>query len=107
MSHAANEMGHGEGTLTRAAGLVTEARGDLGRLSGKLEAQVSGLQSQWAGAGGQAFFELHRAWTERQMVIVGALGELEASLASTEQDNISTDEAQSASYRSALGRLGG
>jgi len=107
MSHAANEMGQGEGTLTRAAGLVADAKADFDRLSGKLEGQIQGLQGKWAGQGGQAFFALHQAWTEKQQVIVGALNEFEASLTSTEKDNISTDEAQSANYHRTAGRLGG
>ncbi len=107
MSHGANEMGQGEGTLTKAAGLVADAKQDFDRLSGKLEGQIQGLQGKWAGAGGQAFFQLHRAWTEKQKVIVSALNEFEASLTSTERDNVSTDEAQSANYTRTAGRLGG
>lgn len=107
MSHSAHEMGQGEGTLTRAAGLVAHARQDFDRLSSKLDGQIQGLQGRWAGAGGQAFFALHRAWTEKQQVIVSALDEFEASLTSTEKDNIRTDEAQSANYTRTLGRLGG
>ena len=40
-------------------------------------------------------------------VIVSALNEFEASLTTTEKDNISTDEAQSANYQRTAGRLGG
>ena len=36
-----------------------------------------------------------------------ALNEFEASLTSTEKDNISTDDAQSANYNRTAGRLGG
>lgn len=107
MSHGANEMGQGEGTLTKAAGLVADAKQDFDRLSGKLDGQIRGLQGKWAGAGGQAFFTLHQAWTEKQKVIVNALNEFEGSLTSTEKDNISTDEAQSANYTRTAGRLGG
>ena len=107
MSHSANEMGQGEGALTRAAGLVADAKQDFDRLSSRLDGQIQGLQGRWAGAGGQAFFALHRAWTEKQQVIVNALNEFEASLTSTEKDNISTDEAQSANYTRTAGRLGG
>lgn len=106
MSYGTTEMGHGEGTLTRAAGLVAGARADFDRLSGRLEGQILGLQGRWVGAGGQAFFQLHRAWTDRQRVIVSALSEFEASLTSTQNDNTSTDEAQSAGYRRTAGRLG-
>lgn len=107
MSHGAHEMGQGEGTLTKAAGLVADAKQDFDRLSGKLDGQIRGLQGKWAGAGGQAFFTLHQAWTEKQKVIIGALNEFEASLTKTEKDNISTDEAQSANYARTAGRLGG
>ena len=107
MSHGANEMGQGEGTLTKAAGLVAERQAGLRPAQREARRADPGLQGKWAGAGGQAFFTLHQAWTEKQKVIVGALNEFEASLTSTEKDNISTDEAQSANYTRTAGRLGG
>ena len=103
---AAAEMGQGERTLTRAAGLVSDAKADFDALSKALEAQIQGLQGKWAGAGGSAFFALHQAWTEKQRVITNALNGFEASLTSTERDNMSTDEAQSADYNRVAGRLG-
>ena len=104
---SAAEMGQGEGTLTKAAGLVSDARADFDRLALQLDGQIQGLQGKWAGAGGSAFFGLHQAWQEKQKVIVSALNEFEASLTSTEKDNISTDDAQSANYTRTAGRLGG
>ena len=104
---ASNEMGMGEGTLTKAAQLVSGAKQDFDRMSGELEGQIADLRGKWAGAGGQAFFVLHQAWTEKQKVIVSALNEFEASLTRTEEDNISTDDAQMANYNRTAGRLGG
>ena len=104
---SAAEMGQGEGTLTKAAGLVSDAKADFDRLALQLDGQIQGLQGKWAGAGGSAFFGLHQAWQEKQKVIVSALNEFEASLTSTEKDNISTDDAQSANYTRTAGRLGG
>jgi WXG100 family type VII secretion target len=106
MSQGAPEMGQGEHTLTRAAGLVVEARQDFEGLSKALEGKIAGLQGKWAGAGGTAFFSLHQAWTEKQRVITNALNEFEASLSSTEKDNLNTDETQSSSYNRFAGRLG-
>ena len=40
-------------------------------------------------------------------MITNALNEFEASLTSTERDNLNTDEAQSANYNRFSGRLGG
>ena len=99
-------MGQGEQTLTRAAGMVAEARQDFDGYSRRLDGQIAGLRGAWSGAGGTAFFALHQAWTERQRVITDALSEFEASLRSTERDNTSTDQAQAASYHRAAGRLG-
>ncbi|QZY29331.1 WXG100 family type VII secretion target [Nocardioides coralli] len=104
---SSNEMGMGEGTLTKAAGLVAEAKQDFDRLSGKLEGQIAALQGKWAGAGGQAFFTLHRAWTEKQKVIVSALNEFEGALVGTEKDAMGTDDAQATNYSRNLNRLGG
>jgi WXG100 family type VII secretion target len=106
MSQGAPEMGQGEKTLTRAAGLVADAKSDFESMSRTLDGQIQGLQGKWAGAGGSAFFALHQAWTEKQTVITNALNEFEASLTSTERDNMSTDEAQSSSYNRFAGRLG-
>ena len=103
---SAAEMGQGEGTLSRAAGLVADARSDFDQISARLTGQIDGLRGRWAGAGGQAFFALHQAWTEKQRVIVSALNEFEASLTGTERDNLSTDQAQSATYQRTASRLG-
>lgn len=100
------EMMMGAGTLSRAAGLVAGARLDFDRMSSELEGRIAGLRGAWAGAGGQAFFLLHQAWTERQRVVVGALDRFETSLLGTERDVTATDDAQAAQlagYRSRLG----
>lgn len=102
---SSNEMGQGEGTLSRAAGMVAEARADFDRLSNKLEGQIQGLQGRWVGAGGSAFFQLHQAWTEKQRVIVSALNEFEQSLTSTERDNVNTDDTQMSNYNRNASRL--
>ncbi len=103
----APEMGQGEHTLTRAAGLVGEAKSDFDGFSRRLDTQIEGLRGRWAGAGGTAFFALHRAWAQRQATITSALDRFEASLRTTEKDNLGTDEAQSARYHRTAGRLGG
>lgn len=107
MSNGAPEMGQGERTLTRAAGLVGQAKQDFDALSKALDGQIAGLQGKWAGAGGTAFFTLHQAWTEKQAVITKALNEFVSSLTSTERDNFNTDDTQSANYNRFAGRLGG
>lgn len=107
MSHAAAEFGQGEKSLTRAATLVAEAKGDFDKLAQQLEDQINALKGRWVGQGGAAFFMLHQAWTEKQTVIVSALNEFEASLVSTEHLNVSTDETQSANYARTAGRLDG
>ena len=98
MSNSAPEVGQDENTLTKAAGMVADAKSDFDGLSRKLDGQIAGLKGKWAGAGGTAFFMLHRAWTEKQNVILKALNDFEISLTSTERDNLNTDEAQSANY---------
>lgn len=103
---SSSEMGMGEGTLNRAAQLVAGAKQDFDRLSGELEGQIAGLQGKWAGQGGQAFFALHRAWTEKQRIIVGALNEFEASLVGTEKDVRTTDDTQAGNFTTYQSRLG-
>lgn len=102
-----DDYGQGERTLSQAATLVSAAKVDFDRLSGTLEDNIAALRGKWAGAGGQAFFVLHQAWTEKQKVIVSALNEFETSLQTTERDNISTDDTQSSNYHRVSGRLDG
>lgn len=102
----APEFGQGDGTLSRAAGLVAEARQDFTTLSQRLEGQVAAVHGQWGGRGAQAFFLLHRAWTEKQTQVVRALDDFESSLRRTEADNTDTDEAQGSSYQALVQRLG-
>ena len=102
----APEFGQGEGTLTRAAGLVSDAKADFTTISGRLTDQIAAVQGRWGGQGATAFFALHQAWTEKQEIIVSALDEFSASLTTTEKDNVSTDDTQNASYTKLNGRLG-
>lgn len=106
MSNSATEMGQGEKTLSQAAGMVADAKSDFDSFSKTLDGQIAGLRTKWAGAGAQAFFILHQAWTEKQAVILSALNEFEASLLSTEKDNVNTDDTQSSNYNRYAGRLG-
>jgi uncharacterized protein YukE len=107
MSQAAPEFGQGEKSLSKAATLVADAKRDFDGYAKELDDQISALKGRWVGQGGAAFFTLHQAWTEKQTVIVQALNEFEASLISTEHDNVSTDETQSANYVRTAGRLDG
>jgi WXG100 family type VII secretion target len=102
----ATEFGQGEGTLSKASGLVTDARADFNKIADRLSGQIAAVQGKWGGSGATAFFTLHTAWNEKQKVIVDALDEFAASLTSTEKDNVSTDDQQNASYTNLQGRLG-
>jgi len=104
---ATPEMKAGSGTLTRAAGMVSDAKADFDRMANNLSDQIHGYQMKWQGQGGAAFFKLHQEWTERQRRIVSALNEFEASLRSTDHDNVNTDDTQSSSMGHLSGRLGG
>lgn len=106
MSSHAPEFGQGEGTLSRAAGLVAEARKDFDRLGSKLDGQIAAVQGKWGGQGAQAFFILQRSWSEKQRTVVSALDEFDLALRQTERDNIRTDESQNQSYGALAARLG-
>lgn len=99
------EYGQDHGALTRAAGMVADARTDFLGYSNRLSGQIAAVQGKWGGAGATAFFTLHQAWTEKQKVIVDALNEFEAALTDTERDNIDVDEQQGAGYTQLAGRL--
>ncbi|WP_182525399.1 WXG100 family type VII secretion target [Nocardioides dongkuii] len=107
MTQGSNEFGQGEKALTKAATLVADAKRDFDGYARELDDQISALKGRWVGQGGAAFFTLHQAWTEKQTIIVQALNEFEASLTSTERDNVSTDDTQSSNYVRTAGRLDG
>ncbi|GEP33390.1 hypothetical protein NSZ01_11580 [Nocardioides szechwanensis] len=106
MSENSNEFGQGEGVLTRAAGMVADARSDFNTISRQLTDQISQVQGRWGGQGATAFFALQQAWTEKQQVIVDALNEFENSLGVTERDNINTDDAQGSNFTNLTHKLG-
>lgn len=106
MAENAQDFGQGEGVLTRAAGMVSDARIDFNNISRQLTDQISGVQGRWGGQGATAFFALQQAWTEKQQVIVDALNDFENSLGVTERDNVSTDDAQGANFTNLSNRMG-
>jgi uncharacterized protein YukE len=103
---SAPEMGQGQGTLSRAAEMVAEAKRDFDRLDSSLVRHLDAARARWAGQGGSAFVALGGAWSEKQRTIVGALDQFEASLRATEKDNLATDDAQSATFTRTQQRLG-
>jgi uncharacterized protein YukE len=102
----AREMGQGQGTLSAAAAMVTEARHDFDGLDRELVQHLAAAKTMWGGQGSSAFQALGLAWSEKQREIVGALDRFEESLRSTERDNTRTDDAQSAAFARAHHRLG-
>ena len=106
MPESSNEFGQGEGVLTRAAGMVSDARTDFHTISRQLTDEISAVQGRWGGQGATAFFALQQAWTEKQQVIVDALNEFERSLGVTERDNVATDDTQGANFANLTSKLG-
>ncbi len=100
------EYGQGQGTLTKAAGMVADAKTDFNALSSKLSGQISSMQSQWGGQGATAFFTLHNTWTQKQNDIVKALDDFADSLTMTERDNVNNDEQQASNMKNLLNKLG-
>ena len=101
-----NEMGQGQATLSVAAGRVADARSDFDRLDHELVQHLDAARARWTGQGAAAFQALGLAWAERQRTITGALDGFAASLRSTETDNTTTDETQSAAFTRSRQRLG-
>ena len=103
---SANEYGQGEKVLSRAAGMVAEAKSDFDGISKNLMGNVETLRGAWAGQGALAFQSLAQAWNEKQTKIVSALNEFEQNLVATEKDNVSTDDNQSSSMTNLQNSLG-
>ena len=85
---------------------MSEARADFDHLDHELVQHLDAARARWSGQGGSAFHALGLAWSEKQRTITRALDGLEASLRATEQDNVRTDETQSAAFVRAQQRLG-
>ena len=102
----AREMGQARGVLSAGARMVGEARVDLDALDRSLTEHLAAAAASWGGQGSAAFLSLGRAWQERQGAIVASLTGLEQSLRSTEHDNSTTDETQSAAFARSQHRLG-
>lgn len=100
------DYGQGQGTLTKAAALVAEAKLDFNALSAKLSGQISQVQTKWGGQGATAFFTLHHTWTQKQNDIVKALDDFADSLTLTERDNVANDEQQASNMQNLLNKLG-
>lgn len=101
------EFGQGERALTRAAEMVSQARGDLNGFVSQLDNQIAGIQGQWGGAGARAFQILHAAWTEKQTMINNALDRFAEALTATEHDNTVTDETQGSNFSQMVSQIEG
>jgi uncharacterized protein YukE len=103
---SAPEMGQGRGALSRAAGLVADARADFERYNTEVVERIDAARATWFGQGSTAFNALGHAWSERQRTIINALDGFEMALRATERDNIATDDAQSSVFVRGQQRLG-
>ena len=84
----APEFGQGEGTLSRAAGLVTDARADFNKIADKLSGQIAGVQGKWGGQGASAFFILHRPGTRSRRSSSTRSTSSPPRCTATERDNV-------------------
>lgn len=98
--------GQTEKALSKGAGYVDQARGDVKNKCGVLSSNIQSMMAGWGGQGATAFNNLMIAWNEKQETILKALDQLSASMAETERDNVVTDEGQSAAAANLQGRLG-
>lgn len=107
MSENSQEMGQAAGALSRAAGMVQDAKADLDKITNDMHGRVTAMSGGFRGQGGAAFQRLVNSWTDKQKTIVKNLDNFEQSLRSTEQLNTSTDDQASASMNKLAQGLGG
>ena len=103
---SATEFGQGEQVLTRAAGMVAEARADFEGHAKTLSGQIDAIRNRWGGAGASAFFVLHQAWTEKHQVVISALDKFALDLVDTERDNTRVDDEAGAFMNNLINKLG-
>lgn len=101
------EMSKQDQALTRGAQLVSEARGELDQQMSALRGKLTGIGSQWVGAGSAAFQQVMTRWDEDTRRIVSALNEFEQSLRSAEATYTASDEQQAQAFAKFQGALGG
>ena len=95
-----------EKALSKGAGAVNTARGDVKGKCNTLSDRVSEMMGGWGGQGASAFGNLMVAWQDKQEQILKALDQLSTSMQETEKDNVSTDESQSEAHLNLQNRLG-
>lgn len=98
--------GQTEKALSKGADAVDQARGDVKNKCGVLSSNIQTMMAGWGGQGASSFNNLMISWDQKQETILKALDQLSASMKETERDNVSTDEAQSATHTNLQGRLG-
>lgn len=98
--------GQGEQTLSRAAGLVAEAKAELDGVTAGVRGEVEALRGAWGGQGAAAFQSLALTWQEHQQRVVDALLRFESDLRATERDNEATDQAQQSALTALQQALG-
>lgn len=86
--------------------MVSDAKSELDGQLGSLRGKLSGIGSQWRGAGSTSFQSVMMRWDDQARRITGALNDFEANLRSSEQTYNASDEAQSSSFTNLGGRLG-
>lgn len=102
----AGEVSKQDQSLTRGAQMVVSARGDLDQQLSSLRGKLSGIGSQWRGAGSSAFQQVMVRWDADAKKMIAALDEFEANLRSSEQTYNVSDENQSATFGKLASRLG-
>lgn len=100
------QFGQTDQALSRAADLVTEARGQVKSKADRMGDQVNEMLTGWGGQGAASFGGLMLAWREKQEVVLRALDGLAEALVETERDNVATDEQQASTNATLRGRLG-
>lgn len=102
----AGEISKQDQALTRAAGLVAEARRDLDKQCGDMRNKLMGIGAQWKGSSASAFSQVMDQWDRDARKIVTALDAFESNLKASEAAYTAEDQAQQAAFNKLSSRLG-
>ncbi|MRJ75990.1 hypothetical protein GEV29_05535 [Aeromicrobium sp. SMF47] len=98
------DLSREEMALTKAAGLVRDAHGELNTEVGNMPTRLQ-TKGSWEGGGSESFTGLINAWTRETNHILKALEVFDANLTGADKAYTTTDQAQQDKYTQIANRM--
>jgi WXG100 family type VII secretion target len=102
----AGEVSKQDQALTRAAGLVADARSELDAQTASLRGKLQGIGSSWKGGAATSFVQIMERWDTDTKKLISALDNFENNLRATEKSYDAVDSEQQSHFTRLSNRLG-